>query len=73
MAAFCYDWKWVENPDRRSMDRNYRSQNRQYCCDSTADIAALPGIPQGLAPGSTAIVKGGNTYMLWPDNTWGMI
>lgn len=63
-----------------------RSNIKQFACVTTADILNLPregveGTLTGVsvednAPcgiGSTAIVKTGETYMLWPDNTWAVL
>lgn len=60
-----------------------RINTKQFSCTDVSDIAKLPrnGIHgtadvsdvdnEPCAIGSTCIVKTGEVYMLWPDNTWG--
>jgi hypothetical protein len=61
-----------------------KSNIKQFACVTVGDIANLPregvaGTVAGISPddnepcavGSTAIVKTGEVYMLWPDNQWG--
>lgn len=60
-----------------------KSNIKQFACDTVGDISNLPregvaGTVAGVSPddnepcavGSTAIVKTGEVYMLWPDNQW---
>ena len=61
-----------------------RSDIKQFACVAVSDISSLPregveGTLAGVGPddnapcgiGSTAVVKTGEVYMLWPDNQWG--
>ena len=66
----------------------YEIPVKSYVCTSIDDITKLPRFkipgtqvlddhdPIDNAPcgyGSTAMVKGGGVYMLYPDNTWDVI
>lgn len=69
--------------------RIFRSAIKSYDCTSESDIAKLPrynipgtqelndgrddinNAPCGL--GSTALIKGGGVFKLWPDNEWAKI
>lgn len=67
----------------------FRSAIKSYDCTSVDDVDKLPryGIcgtqilndgrdEQNNAPcglGSTALIKGGGVYKLWPDNQWDKI
>lgn len=63
-----------------------RSDIKQFACVSVDDISGLPregvrGTVEGLDPkdndpcgiGSTAVVKTGEVFMLWPDNQWSQL
>lgn len=48
------------------IEQRLSPERRKYIMDSEADVADLPDAP----PGSTAVVAGGNTYIVNASGAW---